>query len=70
MLRKIHPAGRNVSVNNSWLFALTFLPAGWILRSIVNFLVFLPLDKGHVPENLWKLRVTYLFEDTGFPIGG
>ena len=25
---------------------------------------FLPLDKGHVPENLWKLSVTYLFEDT------
>ena len=23
---------------------------------------FLPLDKGHVPENLWKLSVTYLFD--------
>ena len=29
-----------------------------------------PLDKGHVPENLWKLSVTYLFHDTHFPIGG
>ena len=28
------------------------------------------LDKGHVPENLWKLSVTYLFEDTDFPFGG
>ena len=44
MLREIHLAGRNVSVNN--------------------------LDKGHVPENLWKLSVSYLFEDTDFPIGG
>ena len=34
MLRKIHPAGRNVS--------------------------------GHVPENLWKLSVNYLFKDTDF----
>ena len=23
-----------------------------------------------MPENLWKLSVTYLFEDTDFPIGG
>ena len=45
MLRKIHPAGRNVSVNVS-VFTLTFLPAKWILS------------------------VTYLFEDTYFPIGG
>ena len=30
----------------------------------------IPLDKGHVPENLWKLSVTYLFKDTDFPIGG
>ena len=31
---------------------------------------FLPLDKGHVPENLWKLSVIYLFEDIDFPIAG
>ena len=35
-----------------------------------EFSYFLPLDKGHVPENLWKLSVTYLIEDTNFPIGG
>ena len=23
-----------------------------------------------MPENLWKLSVIYLFEDTDFPIGG
>ena len=34
------------------------------------FFSFIPLDKRHVPENLWKLSVTYLFKDTDFPIGG
>ena len=28
-----------------------------------------PLDKGHVPKYLWKLSVTYLFEDTAFLMG-
>ena len=28
------------------------------MEKIVNFLHFKPLDKGHVPENLWKLSVT------------
>ena len=41
---------------------MTFLPAGWILRNIVKFSRFIPLNKGHVSENLWKLSVTYLFE--------
>ena len=35
-----------------------------------NYATTTPLDKGHVPEILWKLSVTYLFEDTDFPIGG
>ena len=51
------------------------LPAGWISRSAFYFsylwlftltfyqkyFLFIPLDKGHAPENLWKLSVTYLF---------
>ena len=36
--------------------------AGFNLRSPVNFSHFIPLEKGHVPENLWKLSVTYLFK--------
>ena len=39
------------------------LPAGWIFRSAVNFSHFIPLDKVHVPENLWKLSVTYLLQN-------
>ena len=39
--------------------------------SAVNFFShFIPLDKEHVPKNLWKLSVTYLFKDTDFPFEG
>ena len=41
-----------------------------LLFMIISTVRHLPLDKGHVPEKLWKLSVTYLFEDTDFPIGG
>ena len=44
------------------------LPAAWILRSAVNFSHFIPLDKGHVPENMWKLSVTNFVQDTDFLI--
>ena len=36
------------------------MTAGWILRSAVIFSHFIPHDKGHVSENVWKLNVTYL----------
>ena len=59
MLRKIHPVGRNDISTSRMDFTYH-----------CQFSCFLPLDKGHVPENLWKLSVTYLFEDTDFPNGG
>ena len=49
---------------------LTVLPAGWILLDIAKFSSFLPLDKRHMPDNLWKMSVTYLLEDANFPVGG
>ena len=52
------------------LFTLTFLPAGWILRNIVNFLVFYHLIKGMSPKicGNWVLLIylkipTSLLED-------
>ena len=52
------------------LFTLTFLPAGWILRNIVNFLAFYHLIKGMCPKICGNKSVVHLFEDTDFPIGG
>ena len=72
-MRKINPAGGNVSINDkypkldsidSWIF-VTYADSS-IGR--VNFMLdcqfclFLPLSLGNVSKNLWKLSVTYLFE--------
>ena len=54
-LYKIHPAGKMSAF--IVIYADT-LPAAWILRSAVNFSHFIPLDKGHMPENMWKLSFT------------
>ena len=60
-----------IATCNNWnvpffVMSSILLPTGWILCSAVNFSHFIPLDKGHVPENLWKLNVkipTSLSED-------
>ena len=67
MLRKIHPAGRNVSVNQ--IFTLTFLPAGWILRKIVNFLLFYHLIKGMCPTICGNRVLLIYLKSQSFKIG-
>ena len=64
MLREIHPAGRHVSVNNSWLLTLTCLPVGWILRNVVNFLVFYQLIKDMCPKIFGNLVLLNFFSSS------
>ena len=66
MLRKIPPVPKIVSVG---YFKFTIYVIWWIYYRSVDLSRFIPLDKGNVPENVWKLGVTYVFEDTDFPFG-
>ena len=68
--------------SNNWylLFTLTVLSAGWILRNIVNFLVFYHLIKGMCPKICgnwvlliylwWLLQYLTLYWQTLFTIKG